>query len=140
MDNIIFEKVWEDECMIEIKVIAISKYATANQKFYITIEKLDEIVTQIKNYKDDFTKSLYIETGSKTGKYTPAFSMYIMPCDMLGKINIEVDIEIDDIRNRTHRCIYYVQSYLGSLEMFNNNLSTFYYSDIGARISLHPTD
>lgn len=140
MDNIIFEKIWEDESMIEIKVSAITKYVSANQTFYITEEKLNELARIINLYKDNGSKSLYFETGSKTGNCTPAFSMNIIPCNSLGNINIEVDIEIDDNSNRKHRCIYYVQSYLGSLEMFGDRLSTFYYSEIGATISLHPSD
>ena len=63
MDNIIMEKIWEDECMVEIKVTAISQFVTAYQTFYTFEEKLYDIASKISNYKG----SLYVETGSKTG-------------------------------------------------------------------------
>lgn len=133
MDNIIIEKIWEDECMIEIKITAISKYVVAYQTFYITEEKLNSIAGEISNYNG----SLYIETGSKTGNNAPSFSMTVASYNSIGKLDIEVDIEIDDTNNRSHRCIYYVKSNIDSLKRLGNNLSTFYYSDIGTIISLH---
>lgn len=133
MDNIIFEKIWEDECMIEIKITAISSYVTAYQTFYITEDKLSDIANEISNYKDN----LYVETGNKTGNNAPSFSMFVTSYNAIGKLNIEVDIEIDDINNRSHRCIYYVKSNIDSLKKLGNNLSTFYYSDIGTIILLH---
>ena len=63
--------------------------------------------------------------------------MLVTPYDPFGKINIEVDIEIDDINDRTHRCIYYVKSDANSLKKFGENLTELYYSDIGTTISLH---
>lgn len=133
MDNIIFEKIWEDECMIEIKITAISSYVTAYQTFHITEDKLSDIANEISNYKGN----LYVETGNKRGNNAPAFSMFVTSYNAIGKLNIEVDIEIDDINNRSHRCIYYVKSNIDSLKKLGKNLSTFYYSDIGTIILLH---
>ncbi len=43
MDNIIFEKIWQDDSFIELKISASSEFASAYQNCYIQDKKLEEI-------------------------------------------------------------------------------------------------
>ncbi len=50
MDNIIFEKVWHDRNLIELKISANCEFASAYQSCYIQDEKLVEISEKICDY------------------------------------------------------------------------------------------
>ena len=136
MDNIIFEKVWEDENFIEIKITAISKFSTSYQTCYIDESSLEHLTNKLNSYLNDYTKNSYIEFGEKKGNYTPAFSMGLMGADVSGHVKIEVDIEIDDVDDRSHRCKYFVESELGAIERFSQKAFDFYGSQIGTSIDM----
>lgn len=123
MDNIIFEKVWQDGNIIELKISASSEFVSAYQYCYIQDNKLKEISEKMINFVKNYNETCYLEFGVKTGNYTPAFSMCIMPADMLGHVMIEVDIEIADNDMRAHRCCFYVKSELGIIERLGMNLN-----------------
>lgn len=79
MNNIIFEKVYQDDSLIELKITAESEFVTAYQKCYIEDKELIKISERICDYVHDFNTDCYLEFGKKEGNYTPAFSMYILP-------------------------------------------------------------
>lgn len=136
MDNIIFKKVWEDENFIEIKITAISKFSTSYQTCYIDESSLERLMSKLYSYLNDYTQNSYIEFGDKKGNYTPAFSMELMGADVRGHVKIEVDIEIDDVDDRSHRCKYFVESELGAIERFSQKAFDFYGSQIGTSIAM----
>lgn len=136
VDNIIFEKIWEDETFIEMKITAISKFSTSYQTCYVDEGEINQMIVKIKFYLADSSQSVYIKFGEKAGNYTPAFSMKLMRADKRGHLKIEVDIEIEDIDDRSHRCKYFVESELGAMERFGQKASSFYQSQIGTRISM----
>lgn len=122
MDNIIFEKIWQDNSLIELRISANSKFVSAYQNCYIEDKELEEIANKVIEYAERYTESSYLEFGRKEGNYTPAFSMCIMPADMSGHVKIEVDIEIADNDTRSHRCCFYVNSELGLIERLGTAL------------------
>lgn len=140
MNNIIFEKVWEDDTSIELKITAISKYATSYQSCYVNEAEIQEMIIKINEYVKDYTKDVYIIFGEKEGNYTPAFSMNLLKADSRGRVKIEVDIEIDDTEDRSHRCKYFVESEIGAIERFGQNALDIYISEIGTSISMFETD
>lgn len=136
MDNIIFEKVWQDESLIELKISASSEFVSTYQSCYIQDKKLEETAEKIYNFVGKYDESCYLEFGKKEGNYTPAFSMCIMPADMSGHVNIEVDIEIADNDTRSHRCCFYVKSELGLIEQLGKNLKKLIIEQDGIKVSL----
>ena len=137
MDNIILKKIWQDEDLIELKISANSEFASAYQSCYIQQIKLEEIVEKIRNYVDHYNEACYLEFGQKDGNYTPAFSMYLLPANMSGHINIEVDIEIADNNMRNHRCVFYVKSELGLVEKLGMDLKKLIAEPTGSEASLY---
>jgi len=136
VENIILKKVWEDDTMIEVEITAISKHVTSYQLCYVNEMEMQEMVTKIERYIKDFTKEAYIQFGEKEGNYPPAFSMKLLNANSCGHIKIEVDIEIDDVDDRSHRCKYFVKSELGAIERFGERTLTLYKSEIGTSISM----
>ncbi len=122
MDNIIFDKKWQDEHLIELKITADSELVSAYQSCYVQDTALVEISKKIQNYIDNYNESCYLEFGHKEGNYTPAFSMNILPADETGHMKVEVDIEIADNDTRIHRCCFYVKSELGLIERLGISL------------------
>lgn len=136
MDNIIFEKVWQDESLIELKISASSEFVSAYQSCYIEDKKLEETAEKICNFVGKYDESCYLEFGKKEGNYTPAFSMCMMPADMSGHVKIEVDIEIADNDTRSHRCCFYVKSELGLIEQLGKSLKKLIIEQDGIKVSL----
>lgn len=136
MNNIVFEKMWQDDDLFEVKILAQSERVTAFQKCYIQKSDLIEASNRILEYAKDYTKDQYIEMGCKEGNYTPAFSMSLLKADVSGHMKIEVDVEIADIDNRSHRCRYFVESELGAIERLGMNLLNMTSADIGFIASL----
>lgn len=116
MDNIIFEKLYIDGNLIELRISASSTFVSAYQNCYVDDSALKEMTDKVLNYVVHYDKSCYLEFGEKEGNYAPAFSMCILPASVTGHLKIEVDIEIDDNNKRCHRCCFYVNSELGLIE------------------------
>jgi len=136
MDNIIIEKIWCDKDFFEIKIIANNEFITVYQECYTQESKLKKNAEAILQYLTNSEKECYVEYGKKTGNYTPAFSMKLLPADYHGHIKIEMDIEIADNLNRSHRCMFYIESEIGLVEQFANNMLVLAKSELGYRISL----
>ena len=81
MDNIIFERLWKDSNIIELKVMASSEYINVFQSCYVEDVLLENAADKINNYIENPDEVCYLEFGNKTGYYTPAFSLSILPSD-----------------------------------------------------------
>ncbi|TYQ13385.1 UNVERIFIED_CONTAM: hypothetical protein Cloal_4459 [Acetivibrio alkalicellulosi] len=137
MDNIIFEKVWQDDEVIELKITGISQFVTAHQTCYIQDTNLREISNRIIDYSKEYSKQCYIEMGNKEGNFTPAFSMNILEASKTGHVKVEVDIEIADTKERNHRCCFYVNSELYALEKLGNKFRQLVSDVVGNKVSLN---
>lgn len=136
MDNIIIEKEWNDEELIELKVRSNAEYIDVYQECYISESDLEKNADTILNYIERPEKECYVEFGNKTGNYTPAFSMKFLPVDNFGHIKIEMDIEIADNNTRSHRCAFYVNSELGLVEQFAYKIKALLKAEVGYLIRL----
>lgn len=136
MDNLIFKKIWQDEDLLELNIIGMCDYVKAHQDCYISKKDLEELANKIKKINDTCEK-IYLEFGKKDGDYTPAFSLLIMPKNKNGHIKIEVDMEINDIETRTHRCMFFVNTELGMLEKFSEKMKRIKDLEIGKMICLN---
>lgn len=136
MDNIIFERLWKDSNIIELKVMASSEYINVFQSCYVEDVLLENAADKINNYIENPDEVCYLEFGNKTGYYTPAFSLSILPSDNHGHVKIEVDMEIADNDRRAHRCFFYVSCELGQIERFGQSLVSLISEDEEVKVSL----
>lgn len=136
MDNIIFERLWKDSNIIELKVMASSEYINVFQSCYVEDVLLENAADKINNYIENPDEVCYLEFGNKTGYYTPAFSLSILPSDNHGYVKIEVDMEIADNDRRAHRCCFYVSCELGQIERFGQSLVSLISEDEEVKVSL----
>ena len=136
MDNLIFKKIWQDDNLLELNIIGMCDYVKVQQDCYISKKDLEELANKIKKINDTSEK-IYLEFGKKDGDYTPAFSLLIMPKNKNGHIKIEVDMEINDIETRTHRCMFFVNTELGLLEKFGEKMKKIKDFEVGKNIFLN---
>lgn len=138
MDNLLIQKVWNDDFVMEFRIVGISHYVSAHQDCYLDmkcVENTSELLNEVCNGS---IKECYIVWGIKEGPYTPAFSMKVMWKDKQGHLTIELDIEIADDTSRTHRCVFSISCEVGALERFANNLLNLSEARIGEFVSLYP--
>lgn len=138
--NIIFEKIWQDQNLVELKITAVSEFVKAYQSCYVDDSLIRNITEKISEYTRKPGEACYIEFGSKIGNFRPAFSMYFLPADKLGHVKIEVDVEIEDNDIRAHRCCFYVNGELGSIERLGKELSKVVNGALGEICSLNDMD
>ena len=67
MDNIIFERIWKDSNIIELKVMASSEYINVFQNCYVEDVLLENAADKIKNYIKNSNEVCYLEFGNKIG-------------------------------------------------------------------------
>ena len=137
MDNIVINKIWQENDLLELKIMCQSQFVTAYQTCYIQTQILNKTSDQISNCTKYLKSDCYFEFGKKNGNYTPAFSMEITEINTTGHVQIEVDLEVPDNNSRRHRCCFYVMSELGSLERFGENLKGLIDADIGEEVILN---
>ena len=137
MDNIFVKKIYEDNDLIEIELIANNDFIVARQFCYVNKEIINNISKKIIGYSKSYNKKCYIETGNKNGKYTPSFSMEFMKPDVHGHILIEMDVEISDNDERKHRSKFYVKTELGLVEKFAINLMSIVKYNVDVEIYLN---
>lgn len=136
-DNIIIEKIWQENDLLELVVKSSTEYVTVCQTCYIQSSDLKAISKQIAECVKGLQQNCYVEFGKKKGNYTPAFSMDILEINASGKVKIEVDMEISDDDTRKHRCCFYIKSELGLLEKFSVGLEKLMEGSIGSHVELN---
>lgn len=128
LDNLVIERIWQDDQLIELLVTAYSDYVSIKQTCYIGKSELSLISEKILYFSNNSNTHCYVEFGKKEGDYTPSFSMCINPMDKFGHITIEMDMEIADNTKRCHRCLFYIHTELEALKKLGkslNNISDF---------------
>ena len=137
MDNIIIEKKWSDEGIIEIKIYAETEFINVWQECYVSESCWENNAVHIIEYIKNPEGECYVVYGNKYGNFTPAFSMNFSSMDVRGHIKIEMDIEINDNNMRAHRCSFYVVTEMGLLENFAQKMYKLLRADVGYRIILN---
>ncbi|MBQ9690704.1 MAG: hypothetical protein IJV62_01130 [Eggerthellaceae bacterium] len=139
MDNISIEKIWQDDSLFELRIKASNDFVSVTQECYIQYIDLRTIcLNALEAVSGEKSEQFYAEFGSKSGNYTPAFSITVIQEDKLGHVLIEMDMEIADNTSRAHRCSFYLRSDLGSIEKFFKNLEAIADNSIdNTAIQLH---
>lgn len=134
-NTITFEKIWADEYCFEIMMRVESKYASVWQTCYLGDQNIDELSEFLIDFCNGKGKTDYYESGKKTGNYGPVFSFRLLH-DGKGHITVETDIEINDVDDRSHRCICNVYTEIGLLEKFGADIRKLKSGEIGTIVSL----
>ena len=139
-NNIIMEKIWQEYNLIGMRITATSKYAKATQDCYVQETELNEIGEKMIAFAESYTDEQHMIFGERMTANTPGTGMKLLPADKCGRVQIEVDIEIDDNDKRVHKCCFFVWGELGLIENMGKQLKMLISSDIGEIASLFQLD
>lgn len=137
-DNIIFSKLWEDNVLMQLKVVCSSSVATVTSKIYVTDSLIDELICQIKQFLDGNNAEGLWANGKKGNASTACVSFRFFKKDKLGHIVIEVFAELDDGGDyNEHNCCFFVNTEYGLLMNFCKSLVKLKKKQPGCEIQLN---
>ena len=140
-DDIIFSKIWQDDDVIELKVVCSSPVATVSSKIYVSDFLLDDLIFQIKQFLGGNNKESVWANENKGNTTTACLSLRFIKKDNLGHILIEVFAELDDGGDYAeHNCCFYVSTEYGLLMNFCTSLVQLKDKPAGYEIHLGSTD
>lgn len=137
-DNIIFSKIWQDDDVIELKVVCSSSVATITSKIYVSDSLIDELICQIKQFLYENNEEGLWANEDKGNNSTACVSLRFFSKDKLGHIVIEVFAELDDGGDYTeHNCCFYVSTEYSLLMSFCEGLVKLKKNPVGYEIQLN---
>lgn len=137
-DNIIFSKMWEDDDIIELKVVCSSSVAIITSRIYVSDSLIDELICQIKQFLDGNIEEGLWTNEDKGNDSTACLSLRFFNKDKLGHIIIEVFAELDDGGKFTeHNCCFFVGTENGLLMSFCKSLVSLKSHPVGYEIRLN---
>ena len=141
-DNIIFEKVWDDDLftcssgLFEIKITAYNPYIKIND-FNIGMDRAltKELSKKINifiqnNEQINFNGGINLDTTDK-------INIEIKPADVHGHVIILLNIENIDNNDNKNFAGLAIETEIGLLENFGNNILKLINSGIGHKVSLN---
>ena len=141
MDNISFERVWEDSDFFQIKVTAQSKLICANTRSYTTEELINELALHLETFPKTTNDRYLWENGAKGDGSTPCVILEFFCKNRSGHVGIEVYMEIDDGGARSkHNCCFFMEAEPGLLNKFGKSLRLLNNRGIGQKASLLERD
>lgn len=139
-DNIIFSKVWEDDCLIELRVTCTSSAASVISSIYVSDDSINELICKIRQFlysKDSDETSSWSSIGSEDGSVA-CVSLRFLKKDTLGHIAVEVFAVIDDGGSYAeHHSCFFVNTEYGLLTNFCNRLVQLKENPVGYEIQLN---
>lgn len=137
-DNIIFYKNWQDDDLIQLKVVCSSCVATVISDIYVSDLLIDELVYQIKQFLDGNIEYGLWANEEKGDNSTACLSLKFIKKDKLGHIVIEAFAEVDDGgKYSEHNCCFFVSTEYGMLMTFCERLVCLKNKPAGYKIQLN---
>ena len=139
-DNIVFSKIWQDDCLIELRVTCTSSVASVISSIYVSDYSIDELICKIKHFlysKDRDEVSLW-ESGGRGDGTVACVSLRFLKKDALGHVTVEVFAEIDNGGSYSeHNCCFFVNTEYGLLLNFCDRLVQLKERPVGYEIQLN---
>ena len=137
-DNIIFSKIWQDDCLIELQVTCTSSVASVISSIYVSDYSIDELICKIKHFLYGKDETSLWASGDKGDGTIACVSLRFLNKDTLGHIAVEVFAEIDDGGSYAeHNCCFFVNTEYGLLMNFCDRLVQLKERPVGYEIQLN---
>jgi len=140
MDNLSIERVWEDNNMFEIEIIAQSKFICAKAKDYIQEKSINDLAATLETFPKNFNDKFLWEIGECTDCFS-FISLNFYCEDKYGSIIIEIQMDINDGTPKSkHHCQLLIKTKVDLLNRFGKSLYILNESGIGKKITLNQID
>ena len=138
-DNIIFKKIWEDNDLMELRVVCSSPVAATISEIYVSNFLIDELAGQIKQFLQGTREEGLWANEDRGNDSTACVSLRFFRKDKLGHIMVEVFAELDDGGDYgKHNCCFFVHTEYGLLMEFCSKLAKLQTNPVGYEIQLNP--
>lgn len=138
IDHIDIVKLWQDDELIQLKVVCSTEIITATAKIYVSDALIDDLIYQIKQFLDGQVAESFWTNEKRGDNSTACVSLHFLHKDKLGHILIEVFMELDDGGNySSHNCCFYLNTEVGLLTMFCERLPQLKQKPSGIKLILN---
>lgn len=139
LGNIEFVKVWRDEDFFEVSVKCTGEKAVATTSVYMADDGITSLHKTIDTFVNDLKAKSYWQIPQPDDKETPILSFEFIRKDLLGHIEIEVYMLLEDGGScKKHSCCFRLETELGLLKSFGENLIKLNNYDVGTSVILQP--
>lgn len=136
-DNFIITRVWQDTDFFQIEIECKTEFIAVRGKLYTTDYLIDDLYSKIETFLSGKIETICWQNGTKGDLTTPYMAFRLLRKDQLGHILIEIYMEIDDGGPlTTHNCCFYLNTEMGLLCQFKENLPHLKIPQLGICISL----
>lgn len=138
IDNIFIKRLWQDADFFEIEVECRNEFIIAREEVYTTNALIDDLCSKIDIFLSEKADTICWKNGTKGDWSTPCTMLTFFHKDNRGHVQIEVFMEINDGGSlNTHNCCFFVNTEIGLLQQFRENLLKLKTPQIGIEISLN---
>ena len=139
-DNIVMEKIWQDDQFAEFQVRCSSPKVTATTQIYLDLPLIEELIRQIDSFIQNPQEPTLWESDEKENDPTTYLSLKFIQKDIWAHPVIEVFAKIDDGAScADHHCCFYVETEIGLLIGFQKKLKRLFEGDLFSPIQLNDT-
>lgn len=137
MNDLSFEKIWEDADFYEVRIFVRTDCAQVNTTTYITPEAIGKLAGGLKDFPRMQDDRFYWENGERGNASMPFISLEFWCKDWRGHVEIKIYLEFadDDIANGYH-CYFALSAEVGQLSDFGRALLRLNRPGIGTEIKL----
>ena len=140
-DNIIITRLWQDVDFFQIEIECKTELIVVRGRVYTTYILIDDLYDKIGTFLSGNVNSICWQSGTKGDLTTPCLMLKFLHKDQLGHILIEIFMEIDDGgQPSTHNCCFYLNTEIGLLYQFRENLLNLKTPKLGISILLNNED
>lgn len=140
-DNLIITRFWQDVEFFQIEIECKTEFIAVRGKVYTTDDLIDDLYNKIEAFLSGYMDSTCWQNGMRGDTATPCIAFHFSHKDELGHVLIEVFMEIDDGGTlSTHNCCFYINTEVGLLYQFKENLPKLKAPQLGIRVSLTNTE
>ena len=122
MDNLLFEKIWEDTDFYRINVKASGKNITSETKVYVTKENIIALSESIKNLIAKHHSEFYWEIGDTDLSAESFFSIRLAEYDNLGHFKFVLKFGFQNDDGEDYGCTFSITTETGLLLQFAENV------------------
>ena len=138
VDYIDIHKLWQDNELIQLKIVCSSEIITASAKIYVSDSLIDDLIYQIRQFLNGQVMESFWANEKKGDNSTTCVSLRFFHKDKLGHVLIEVFMELDDGGNySSHNCCFYLNTEIGLLTTFCERLPQLKEKTSGIRLVLN---
>lgn len=134
-------KLWQDNDLIQLRIVCSSTSITATSKIYVSDSLIDDLIHQIQQFLSGKVDESFWANGDRGDHSIACVSLRFLHKDKLGHVLIEVFMELDDGGDYSkHNCCFYIKTEIGLLTTFCEKLPLLKQKTSGIKLILNDSE